>query len=88
MQKSIVFCAERIRQGLREKVVSTLGYDSGFAKRERKLTLTQCVVGGVCGFGFLVGLLCYGTGAGWGYWVVLTVFLTLVHTLYYYMSTK
>ena len=43
MQKRIVFCAERIRQGPREKVVSTVGYDTGFAKRERKLTATKAV---------------------------------------------
>lgn len=43
MQRSIVFCAERIRQGLRKKVVETIGYDSGFARRERKLTAVRAI---------------------------------------------
>ncbi len=43
MQKRIVFCAQRIRQGLSAKVVGRLGEATGFAKRPRKLTAENAV---------------------------------------------
>ena len=38
MQKSILFCAERVRQGLGANIVGRLGESTGFSRRPRKLT--------------------------------------------------
>ena len=56
--------------------------------RERKLTLAQAVVGGYFGFGLFVGVLCYGIGASILFWLVMTTFLTVAYTAYYFLTTK
>ena len=56
--------------------------------KERKLTLAQCIVGGYCGFGLFVGVLCYSIGAGVLFWLVMTTLLNVLYTGYYFMSTK
>lgn len=57
-------------------------------KRERKLTLAQCAVGGFFGFGLFAGIFCYASASGLVRWLILTVFLTTLYTLYYFFSTK